>query len=75
MNAERLHAICAAVKDAIESRKLLNELTGVATMLQNVVNQPQQPNHQQQLTQRLDVFYGALSDFPTDSFIQHGDKH
>jgi hypothetical protein len=53
MNAERLHAICAAVRDAIESRRLLDQLTGVNTMLQNVVNQPQQANHQQQLTQDI----------------------
>jgi len=68
MNAERLHAICVALKYAIESTRLLEELKTVNSLLQNVVAQPQQPNHQQELAKHLDTFYSSLSNFPTESF-------
>jgi hypothetical protein len=68
MNAERLHAICKEVNAALESTGLFNKLNAATKGLQNVVNQPQQPSHQQQFTQRIEQFYEAVSDFPTDNF-------
>lgn len=68
MNAERLHAICIEVKESIESVALVNKLKQVVATLQNVVNNPQDPNQQQALTKNLNNFYDALQDFPTDHF-------
>lgn len=68
MNAERLHAICADIEDSLQSTGLVEKFAAVVAMLQNVVSQPQQPNHQQKLAKCLEAFYKELSDFPTDAF-------
>lgn len=47
MNAERIHAIALAVKKDIERQGIVKLLTQLASHLQNVVSQPQQPNHQE----------------------------
>ena len=68
MNAERLHAICIEVKESIESVSLVNKLKQVVGALQNVVNNPQDSNQQQALTNNLNNLYEALQDFPTEQF-------
>lgn len=47
MNVERLHAISLCVKKEIDSLGIINQLSQLASHLQNVINQPQQPQHQQ----------------------------
>ena len=68
MNAERLHAVAKAIhqdlKDAQE-RSLLEQLTSA---LQNQVNQPQQPNHQQQVSTVLKSLDVALEASTSNDF-------
>ena len=49
MNTERLHAIALEVKKDIEELQVLELLQQLVSHLQNIVNQPQQPTHQQAL--------------------------
>lgn len=49
MNAEQLHATCLELRKEIDSLNLLSELEKLASALQNTVNQPNQPQHQEQI--------------------------
>jgi hypothetical protein len=68
MNAERLHAICIELQDAIDSTSLVTTVRAVANTLQAIVNQPAKADVQATLTTRLDELYDALGGFPTDQF-------
>jgi len=46
MNAERLHEICTAAKAAMESTTLVERMTRISDSLQEIVNQPQNPDAQ-----------------------------
>jgi len=50
MNTERLHAIAFEVKTDIEQAQIVQLLQQLVSHLQNIVNQPQQPSHQQNLS-------------------------
>lgn len=50
MNTERLHAIAFEVKMDIEQAQIVKLLQQLVSHLQNIVNQPQQPSHQQNLS-------------------------
>jgi hypothetical protein len=49
MNAERLHAIAAAVSSDLAATGTLTTLKQLRDALQNQVQEPQQPGHQQQV--------------------------
>jgi hypothetical protein len=49
LNAEQLHTTCLELRKEIDSLGLLTELQQLATALQNSVNQPNQPQHQEQI--------------------------
>lgn len=49
MNAEQLHTTCLELRKEIDSLGLLSELQQLASALQNSVNQPNQPQHQEQI--------------------------
>ena len=68
MNAERLNAICLELQKEMDDLNLEKHLEKVVSSLSNVVNQPQQSNLQNVLTNSLNVLYDALSDSPSDSF-------
>lgn len=68
MNAERLHAVCLEVNEAIESEDLVSKLSSVTNALQDLVNQPAASNYQMALSAALDTLYASLRNFPTDDF-------
>lgn len=68
MNAERLHAICVEIKHAIKSVGLVKLTNQLVSNLERVVNNPNDPNQQQSLSNQLDQLYNVLADFPTDKF-------
>jgi hypothetical protein len=68
MNAERLHAVCLAIKTEMDSQTSVAALQQVVNFISRVVSQPQQPNHQAQLGTVLTQFYEKLRDAPSDRF-------
>jgi len=50
MNTERLHAMAFEIKTDIEKLQVVQLLQQLTTHLQNIVNQPQQATHQQNLS-------------------------
>jgi len=68
MNAERLHRILLEVKSDYETKGLLEKIRTVRDNLQNQVNQPQQPVHQENLVASLNTLYDALSSSPYNDF-------
>ncbi|SFD82872.1 hypothetical protein SAMN05660831_02408 [Thiohalospira halophila DSM 15071] len=68
MNTTKLHIIAKALKKEmarVESVSLINQ---AVQALQNQINQPQQPNHQQQLSNHLTNLYNRLEGSPVDGF-------
>jgi hypothetical protein len=62
MNVEKLNSLAY---DLVEENKKLNYsgmLQSVISSLQNVISQPQQPNHQTTLSQQLEELHSALSE-------------
>ena len=68
MNAERLHAIILAIKDDLQKTALVNTLKELTTHLQNQVNQPNQPQHQQQVSTILANLFQNLEKAPSNDF-------
>lgn len=68
MNAERLHVIANAVLEDLTKSSIIELLQQLVSALQNQVNQPQQPQHQQQVASTLQSVYDALSQSSIDDF-------
>ena len=68
MNAERLHAIAKVIRQDLRETNSEEILRQLGTALQNQVNQPQQPSHQNQVAQHLNKLTGALEGAPTNKF-------
>lgn len=61
MNAEQLHAVCLELKQEISSNDLLGTLQKLEQNLQQLVNQPNQPQHQKEIGRLRDVLFERLS--------------
>jgi hypothetical protein len=61
MNVEKLHAICIELKQEITSNDLPGALQRLETALQQLVNQPNQPQHQQQIGSIRDELRAKLT--------------
>lgn len=68
MNTERLHAIAFEVKADIEQAQIVQLLQQLVTHLQNIVNQPQQPSHQQSLSNTKKSLLEKLSKSKVNEF-------
>ena len=68
MNVERLHAISRAVYEDIQSAEIEATLNQLVDALQNLVNQPQEPEFQQQVSQHQQTLYQALSSSKSNDF-------
>ena len=68
MNAERLHAIAIAVKQELQGPNIPKLVSQMVDQLQNVVNQPQQPQHQQQLGSTRSALARHLTDSASNEF-------
>ncbi len=68
MNTERLHAILIALQSEIASTKSVDVLGKLVESLQNQVNQPQEPSHQQQVAEHLTRLRELLLSVPSNSF-------
>ena len=68
MNAERLHIIARAVQDELRQTNLVGRLSELVSHLQNMVSQPQQPGHQQNVSSVQDAIYQALDNAVSNNF-------
>lgn len=68
MNTERLNRILLELKKEYDIKLVLAKLNDVRTHLQNQVNQPQQPAHQQNLVAELNNLKEILKNSDTNSF-------
>lgn len=68
LNVERLHAIAAALRDELESTQVAPMLDRLIAGLQNMVNQPQTPQPQQDVSSALSELRSTLPDVPSESF-------
>ncbi|HUU47241.1 MAG TPA: hypothetical protein VMX17_12360 [Candidatus Glassbacteria bacterium] len=68
MNAERLHALCLSLQKEINQINIHQKLQQVVQFLQNIVNQPQQPQPQQQLSNVVTQLHNELSNSQSDAF-------
>ncbi len=68
MNAERLHAICRAIRADLDTTSSVSHLSQLATRLQELVNSPQQPQPQQQVSQVREQLRHALADSSSNAF-------
>lgn len=68
MNAERLHVIARAIRSEMQELNLIQNLQQLVGSLQNQINQPQQPSHQQAVSQKLRELYEQLEKAPSNRF-------
>lgn len=68
MNAEHLHAIALAVQNDLRVTGSVRTLQQLRDALQNMVNQPQQVSHQQQVNTLRQQLLNALSEAPSNEF-------
>lgn len=68
MNAERLHALAAAVHGDYVEHNVVATLDQLVSSLEQQVNQPNQPSHQESVTRYLDTLKNILDQSETNSF-------
>lgn len=68
MNTTKLHIISKALLKEAKRVGANSLLEQSAAHLKNLINQPQQPNHQRQLSGSLSALYKKLADSPVDDF-------
>ncbi len=68
MNTTKLHIIAKALKKELARVGAVALVNQAVQALQNQVNQPQQPSHQQQLSSHLENLYKTLEGSPVDDF-------
>lgn len=68
MNAERLHVVAQALRSDLQSTNAEATLQALVQALQNQINQPQQPQFQQQVSKNLTTLLEALSGAPSNEF-------
>ncbi len=68
MNAEKLYKISSELKAEFDKINIVNVLTQLKNHLQNMVNQPQQPAHQQSLSKSQKQLFDYLETAPSNDF-------
>ena len=68
MNAERLHAIALAIQSDLQKTGVLQKLTQLLNALRSQVQQPNQPQHQQQVSQAHTDILNSLKNSSADEF-------
>jgi hypothetical protein len=68
MNVERLHLVLRATLDAVTKSGVVADIGGLATSLQNQVNDPATATYQQQISSQLEKLRTSLSSIETNNF-------
>lgn len=70
MNSERLHLIAQEIVRDLKNTTMEEKLQELVTHLQNQVNQPNEPQHQQSVSQTLTQLYQVLESSAINDFRQ-----
>lgn len=68
MNVERLHAISLAVRADLEATRSVEIMRSLRDSLRNQVNAPEEPSHQQQVSDAVQALADSLSDAASNGF-------
>lgn len=68
MNTTKLHVIAKALQKEMARASSVDLINQAMQALQNQISQPQQPNHQQQLSSHLTNLYNKLEGSPVDDY-------
>lgn len=68
MNAERLHIIAKSIRQDLTKTNQHQVLQNIITSLQNRINQPQQPQYDQEVSQHLTTLYQSLDTATSNDF-------
>jgi len=68
MNVEKLHRILKEIQSEYNKNNILEKMRAVRNYLQYQVNQPQVPEHQQNLVNSIKVLYEILTNAPSNNF-------
>ena len=68
MNAERLHAIALEIQKELKITNQVQLVNQLVQHLQNQVNQPNQPIHQQNVSNTLKILFDKLKSAPSNNF-------
>ena len=74
MNAEKLHRIIYEIQSDLNENSILDKFKSMRDHLQNQINQPQQPAHQNDLVASLEELYDLL-DSICQSFLYNSFSH
>lgn len=75
MNAERLHAVAQALREELERLNLPAQLNQLVETLQQAVQQPQQAQHQQRVSELRGQLRESLSAAPSNDFSPAWRQH
>jgi hypothetical protein len=68
MNADRLHSLAVAIQHDLKSTSVVAALQRLLASLQNQVNAPQEPSHQQQVSAQLKTLATSLKEAPSNRY-------
>jgi len=68
MNIEKLYTISNLILKDFSEKGLSSHLQNMVTQLQNSINQPQQPTHQQELSKSKTILYSGLNEAESNKF-------
>lgn len=75
MNADRLHALARQLRDELEQENIPKVLSDLVAALNSVVQQPQQPGPQQQLSQHRNQLRELLQNAQSNNFSPAWRQH
>lgn len=61
MNVEKLNSLAYDIVEENKTLQYVSKFQNVVNTLQNIINQPQQPSHQNNLTKQINALKDALS--------------
>jgi len=68
VNTSKLHVIAQSLLNELKRTTAVNSFNDIRTQLQNTVQQPNQPVHQQQLVTSLQTLYSSLENSPVENY-------
>lgn len=68
MNAERLHVVARSIHKEMVTSQVLSLLKALNSNLKQQINQPQQPQHQQEVANHLSSLYAALENAGSNDY-------
>ena len=68
MNTERLHVIAKAIKQDLQQTRTVTTLQNIVSALEDQISSPQSPEHQQKVSENLEILLKELETAPSNEF-------